>query len=112
MDEQNQRGDTDNKWTDMEDSNRNSDTVAEVGPDDPLRLQAQIRANPHERAHVNLQQEEYTPEEAARMLGTSVEVIMHAARSGELVAEKVGHKVVCIKHADLTNWLDRQGPGV
>ncbi len=91
---------------------QNQQSVAKGGPDDPLHLQSHTRAHPHESAHVDLQQEEYTPEEAARMLGTSLDVIMHAARSGELIAEKAGHKVVCIKHADLVTWLKRQGPGV
>ena len=80
--------------------------------DDSLHRLLHERSHAHEHAHVSLTQDEYTPEEAARLLGTSLDVIMHAARSGELVAEKAGHKVVCIQHSDLVDWLRRQGPGV
>ena len=53
-------------------------------------------------------QEEYTPEEAARLLGMSIDVITHAAREGELKADRAGHKIVCIKHEDLVDWLKRR----
>src|SRR5438046_8255078 len=48
--------------------------------------------------HIDLSAEEYTPEEIARMLGTSLEVVMHAVWQGELKAEKKGRDVVCIQH--------------
>ncbi len=62
--------------------------------------------------HVDLSQEEYTPEEIARMLGTSLEVVMHAIWKGELKAEKQGHDVVCVQHVDVVNWLRSRGPGI
>ena len=62
--------------------------------------------------HVDLNQEEYTPEEVARMMGTSLEVVMHAVWQGELKAEKHGRDVVCITHSDVVDWLRRRGPGI
>src|SRR6266576_1715536 len=64
-------------------------------------LESHRRHDPHDPAHVDLLQEEYTPEEAARLMGTSLEVVMHAIWDGALKAERQGHNVVCIQHADL-----------
>lgn len=61
--------------------------------------------HPHDHAHVDLSKDEYIPEEVARMLGTSLDVVMHAIWSGELKAERMGQNVVCIPHAALTAWL-------
>ena len=63
----------------------------------------------HDRSHVNLEQEEYTPEEVARLIGTSLEVVMHAIWSGDLSADRKGKDVVCIKHESVTDWLRRRG---
>ena len=111
MDEQDGPKAVEHSWDDIDPEEHNVYKTAEE-PDDPLHHLSHSRVHAHERAHVDLTQEEYTPEEAARLLGTSLDVIMHAARSGELVAERAGHKVVCIQHADLVDWLRRQGPGV
>jgi excisionase family DNA binding protein len=62
--------------------------------------------------HIDLAAEEYTPDEIARLLGTSKDVVMHAIRSGELRAERAGHDIVCIKHEEVVDWLRRRGPGV
>jgi excisionase family DNA binding protein len=71
------------------------------------------RGRRHERdIHIDLSKEDYTPDEIASMLGTSLEVVMHAVWSGELKAERAGHDVVCIKHEDVTDWLRRRGSGV
>lgn len=78
----------------------------------PVNLETHTRHDRRDRAHVDLQQEEYTPDEIARMLGTSLEVVMHAIWAGELKADRKGHNVVCIKHEDVTDWLRRRGPGV
>lgn len=98
---------------------REIEPTPRIGFNDPARaegekvhLQVHTWEHPHDRRHVNLMQEDYTPEEAARMLGTSLEVIMHAARSGDLKAERQGRDIVCICRADLLDWLNRRGPGV
>ncbi len=70
------------------------------------------RHRPHDPAHVDLLQEEYTPEEVARLIGIGRDVVMHAIWSGELKAERKGHDVICIKHEDVVDWLRRRGPGV
>ena len=77
--------------------------------EDLPKLQAHQRHHPHDRAHVSLTQDEYTAEEAARLLGTTIENIVHAVRSGDLKAERAGSRVVCIQHADLVDWLKRGG---
>ena len=71
-------------------------------------LEHHQRRDPHNRAHVDLTQEEYTPEEVARLISTSLEVVMHAIWGGDLKADRKGHKVVCIKHEDVTDWLRRR----
>lgn len=68
-------------------------------------LEIHHRKQPHDRRHVDLQQEEYTPEEVARLLGTPREVVLQAVRRGELKAERKGHSVVCITHEDVVQWL-------
>jgi excisionase family DNA binding protein len=75
------------------------------------RLETHTRhvSDPH---HVDLTQEEYTPSEVARMVGTSLEVVMQAIWHGELKAERQGKDVVCISHQAVTDWLRRRGSGV
>ncbi|MFL5735477.1 MAG: hypothetical protein ACJ78Q_20140 [Chloroflexia bacterium] len=58
--------------------------------------------------HIDLSQEEYTPDQVARLIGTSREVVLHAVWAGDLKAERAGHDVVCIKHEDVTDWLHRR----
>lgn len=83
-----------------------------IGAEEAAAGLAQIelheRQHPHDPAHVDLLQEEYTPEEAARLIGTSLEVVMHAIWYRDLKAERQGHNVICIKHEDLTDWLLRR----
>lgn len=84
----------------------------EQAPADPVHLETHQRHDSGDRAHVNLNQEEYTPDELARMLGTSLEVVMGAIRQGELKAERQGQDVVCIGHSEVVDWLRRRGPGI
>jgi excisionase family DNA binding protein len=71
-------------------------------------LEVHYHHHPHDHAHVDLMKDEYVPEEVALMLGTSVEVIMHAIWNGELKAERVGQRVVCIPRAALVTWYKRR----
>ena len=107
MDDQNELGRIDHTWEDAEERSQAVLRESEE-EEDPLRLLSHSRAHAHDRAHVNLMQDEYTPEEAARLLGMSIDVITHAARQGELKADRAGHKIVCIKHEDLVDWLKRR----
>ena len=68
------------------------------------RLELHYQHQPHDHAHVDLMKEEYLPDEVARMLGTSVEVVMHAIWHGELKARRSGHQVVNISRAALLEW--------
>ena len=69
------------------------------------------RGMKHEH-HIDLTAEEISLTRWPRLLGTSREVVMHAVISGDLKAQRAGADVVCIKHADVTDWLRRRGPGV
>jgi excisionase family DNA binding protein len=65
-----------------------------------------------------LQQERYTPDEVAELLGIGVHIIQHAAFSAELRAQIVGHDIISIRRDDVLAWLeardglDRGGPAV
>ena len=48
-----------------------------------------------------LQQERYTPDELAQLLGIGVHIIQHAAFSGELRAQIVGHDIISIRRDDV-----------
>jgi excisionase family DNA binding protein len=54
-------------------------------------------------------QEDYTPEEVARLVGTSLDVVMHAIYQGELKANRQGNQVICIEHKDVAHWLRMRG---
>ena len=56
-----------------------------------------------------LRHDTYTPEELARLLGTSLYVIRHAAREGQLRAAIVDHHVLCIRREDVVAWLTPRG---
>ena len=80
--------------------------------EDPLRLESHTRpvhGRPH---HIDLNQDEYTSEEVARLIGTTVEVVNRAVYEGELKANRQGRDIICIQRADLLDWLRRRGPGV
>jgi excisionase family DNA binding protein len=91
-----------------------TDVDPHVGFADVAEFESQVilerhhRSHSHDRAHVDLTQEEYTPEEVARLVGTSLEVVMHAIWHRDLKADRKGHNVVCIKHEDVTDWLRRR----
>ncbi len=76
------------------------------------RMEVHTRTDTHDRMHVDLTRAEYTPQEVARMLGTSLDVVMHAIWTHELKAETKGQDVICIDHSDVVDWLRRRGPGI
>ena len=73
-----------------------------------VRLEMHRYERSRDRSHVDLTQEEYTPDEVARLIGTSLEVVMHAIWAGDLKADRQGNDVVCIKHEAVTDWLRRR----
>ena len=80
--------------------------------EDPLRLESHTRRVHGGHQHIDLDQDEYTSEEAARLSGTTVEVVNRAVYEGDLKANRQGRDIICIQRADLLDWLRRRGPGV
>jgi len=63
-----------------------------------------FRQNFHELLH----HDQYTPEEAAFLLGIDPGVIHQAAHRHELPAIFAEHHVVYIRRADLVHWLEHR----
>ena len=60
----------------------------------------------HHSMYELLQQERYTPEEVVELLGISVHIIQHAAFSGDLRAQIVGHDIVSLHRDNVLAWLE------
>jgi excisionase family DNA binding protein len=58
--------------------------------------------------HELLLQDRYTPEEVAELLEIGLETVRHAAFSGELRAQIVGHDIISIRREDVQAWLEAQ----
>ncbi|HMM43117.1 MAG TPA: helix-turn-helix domain-containing protein [Thermomicrobiales bacterium] len=58
-----------------------------------------------------LHRDHYTPDELARLLDVSPEVIRHEVRVGRLRAYMVDHRVIDIRRVDVVDWLDRRIDG-
>lgn len=63
----------------------------------------------HHSVYDLLQQERFTPEEVAELLGIGVHIIQHAAFSGELRAQIVGHDIISLQRDDVLTWLEARG---
>jgi hypothetical protein len=59
-----------------------------------------------------IEQDEYSVDDLAELLGISREAILHDVETGDLVAERAGQEVVSIRREAALAWLDRRGPGV
>jgi hypothetical protein len=59
----------------------------------------------HRTAYDLLQQERFTPEEVAELLGIDVHIVQHAAFSGELRAQIAGHDITSLQRGDVLTWL-------
>ncbi len=59
----------------------------------------------HHSAYELLQQERYTPEEAAELLEIGIDIVRHAAFTGELRAQIIGHDIISICRVDVLAWL-------
>ncbi|MDQ3928692.1 MAG: helix-turn-helix domain-containing protein [Chloroflexota bacterium] len=75
---------------------------------DDTGLETHLRHYAHDPAHVDLTKDEYTPDEVARLVGTSKEAVIHAISQGELKADRKGRDIVCIQHHDVVEWLRRR----
>jgi aryl carrier-like protein len=56
-----------------------------------------------------LQQDHYTPEEVADLLEIGLNVVRHAAFSGELRAQIVEHDIISIRREDVIAWMRAPG---
>ena len=59
----------------------------------------------HHSIYELLQQDRYTPEEVAELLGIGLDVIRHAAFAGTLRAEIEGHDIISLQRDDVLAWL-------
>ena len=65
----------------------------------------------HESVYGLLQHERYTLEEVAELLGIGLAVVRHAAFTGELRAQIIGHDIIGLRRDDILAWLkERDGP--
>jgi excisionase family DNA binding protein len=70
-----------------------------------------MERRPHHSPHELLLQDRYTPEEVAELLEISLDVVRHAAFTGELPAQIEGHDIISIRRDDVLTWLRAQdGP--
>lgn len=58
--------------------------------------------------HELLHHDQYTPEEAAFLLGMDVDALKQAAHRHELPAVIASHEVLYILRADLIHWLEKR----
>lgn len=58
----------------------------------------------HESPFELLHHERYTADEVAGLLGISVRIIRHAAFSGELRAQILGHHILSLRREDVVTW--------
>jgi hypothetical protein len=52
-----------------------------------------------------LQQDRYPPEEVAELLWAGVDVVRHAAFTGELRVQIIEHDIISFKRDDVLAWL-------
>jgi len=67
-----------------------------------------MERRPHHSLHELLQQDQYTPEEVAELLEIGLDVVRHAAFSGELRAQIVEHDIISIRRDDIIAWVRTQ----
>ena len=63
----------------------------------------------HHSLHELLQQDRYTPEEVAELLEIGLDVVRHAAFSGELRAQIAEHDIISIRREDVLAWVGASG---
>jgi len=60
----------------------------------------------HHSRYELLQQDHYTPEEVAEVLWIGIDVVRHAAFTGELRAQIIEHDIISIRRDDVLAWLE------
>ena len=70
-----------------------------------------MERRPHHSLPELLQQDQYTPEEVADLLEIGLDVVRHAAFSGELRARIAEHDIISIRRDDILAWvMATEGP--
>ncbi len=64
-------------------------------------IETRRRESPFELLH----HERYTADEVARLLDISIHTIRHAAFSGELRAQIMGHHILSLRREDVVTWF-------
>ena len=67
-----------------------------------------MERRPHHSLQELLLQETYTPEEVAELLEIGLNIVRHAAFTGELRAQIAGHDIISIRRDDVLAWVGRQ----
>ena len=67
-----------------------------------------MERRPHRSLQELLQQDQYTPEEVADLLEIGLDVVRHAAFSGELHAQIAEHDIISIRREDVLAWVRTQ----
>jgi len=71
-----------------------------------------MERRPHHSLQELLLQDQYTPEEVAELLEVGLDVVRHAAFTGELRAQIAEHDIISIRRDDVLAWAGaRGGPG-
>jgi len=68
-----------------------------------------MERRPHHSLHELLLQDQYTPEEVAELLEIGLDVVRHAAFSGELRARIAEHHILSIRRDDVLAWVAASG---
>ncbi|MDF3018540.1 MAG: hypothetical protein K0R44_3765 [Thermomicrobiales bacterium] len=64
-----------------------------------------MERRPHHSLAELLRQDQYTSEEVAELLDIGLDVVRHAAFSGELRAQIAEHDIISIRRDDLLAWV-------
>ena len=68
-----------------------------------------MERRPHHSLQELLLQDQYTPEEVADLLEIGLDVVRHAAFSGELRAQIAEHDIISIRRDDVIAWVAASG---
>jgi hypothetical protein len=59
----------------------------------------------HHSLYELMWQDRYTPEEAAELLQIGIDVLRHAAFTGELPSQIIEHDIISLQRDDVLTWL-------
>lgn len=68
-------------------------------------MEASMEVRRRESLFDLLHHDHYTVDEVARLLDISVHIVQHAAFSGELRAQILGHHILSLRREDVVTWF-------